>query len=81
MLTMIGTVFEIVSPLFLLAGTIACVVMGRRSGQRMTQHMEAEQHHAATKSGHSRRTAYRVAAALGLFFIVTMVIKMGAWFG
>lgn len=81
MLAMIATLFEILSPLFLFAGTIACLVMGRRAGQRMEQHTEAEHYTAATKSRHSRRTAYRVAAALALFFIITMTVKMIGWFG
>lgn len=81
MLSMIGSAFEILSPVLLLAGAIACVVMGRRAGQRTEQHTEAEQYHAATKSRHSRRTAYRVAAALALFFVITMAVKMIGWFG
>lgn len=81
MLAIVATVFEVLSPVFLLAGAIVCVVMGRRAGQRMEQHTEAEQYHAATKSRHSRRTAYRVAAALALFFVITMTVKMIGWFG
>lgn len=81
MLTMIATAFEVLSPLFLLAVTIVCVVMGRRAGERMERFTEAEHYSAATKARHSRRTAYRVAAALAVFFVITVVIKMVAWFG
>lgn len=81
MLNMISAAFEFFAPLFLLAGAVACVVMGRQAGQRMALATEAENYHAATKARHSRRSAYRIGALLGLFFIITMAVKMGAWFG
>lgn len=81
MLSMISAAFEFFAPLFLLAGTIACLVMGRRAGQRMALATESEQCHAAAQARHSRRTAYRIGTVIGLCFIITMAVKMGAWFG
>ncbi|RAA93539.1 hypothetical protein [Burkholderia multivorans] len=79
MMTMIGTLFELLAPLFLLAATIVCVVMGRGAGKRMAEYTDAERYYEATKARHSRRTAYRIAVVLGACFLVTMIAKLIAW--
>ncbi|PAK92578.1 hypothetical protein B8X04_17080 [Brevibacterium casei] len=81
MMTMITTLFELLAPLFLLASTIVCVVMGRGAGKRMEEYTDAERYFDATRARLSRRTAYRIAAVLAACLLVTMIVKLFAWLG
>lgn len=80
MFTVIGTiVFELLAPLFLLAATVVCVVMGKGADRRVQQYTNAERYYDAARARQSRRSAYRIAAVLGACFAVTMIVKLIAW--
>lgn len=76
MSAIVTTLFDLIAPLFLLGATVVCVVAGRRAGQRMDQFSTAGDYAAATKSRHSRRTAYRTAAILAAFLALTLIFKV-----